>query len=90
MAILTIQVEKEVDAHMRENYVPPCPELARLAQMCPHGLQQYHCRECGGKGICPHGKERSLCLDGCHPDKERKIFPWTVEVGGVGFIPSAI
>ena len=33
--------------------------------MCPHGKGQggYFCKECPGKGICEHGRERRRCKE---------------------------
>jgi hypothetical protein len=52
---------------------PPHLAAARQAKMpkqekknCPHGRQQYVCKECGGVGICAHGRVRSQCkVEGC-------------------------
>ena len=28
----------------------------KVCRACPHGRQRYNCKECGGKGICEHGR----------------------------------
>ena len=34
-------------------------------RLCPHGRRAngYYCRECGGKGICEHNRQRSKCRE---------------------------
>ena len=31
----------------------------KVCRACPHGRQRYKCKECGGKGICEHGRQRN-------------------------------
>ena len=35
----------------------------KAASKCPHGREQYYCRECGGKGICQHNRQRKTCRE---------------------------
>ena len=39
------------------------PAKKTVAKKCPHGKQPYYCRDCGGKGICLHGKHRHSCAE---------------------------
>ena len=36
-----------------------------MNRRCPHGKSQngYYCKDCGGKGFCPHGKQKSWCSE---------------------------
>lgn len=31
--------------------------------LCPHGRQQYRCKDCGGASICIHGKRKQRCIE---------------------------
>lgn len=47
---------------------PSGPKVAtalvnKAASKCPHGREQYYCRECGGKGICQHNRQRKTCRE---------------------------
>ena len=33
----------------------------KVCSACPHGRRRDKCKECGGKGICEHGRVRSTC-----------------------------
>ena len=37
----------------------------RSGETCVHGKRQggYHCKECPGKGICEHGRQRYRCKE---------------------------
>jgi hypothetical protein len=40
--------------------------MPKEEKKCPHGRRQYYCKECGGAGICVHGRERKVCkVEGC-------------------------
>jgi len=40
--------------------------MPKERKKCPHGRDQYVCKECGGAGICIHGRKRSVCkVEGC-------------------------
>jgi hypothetical protein len=34
------------------------PTLRKGKPKCKHGRETYYCKECGGKGICQHGRRR--------------------------------
>ena len=40
---------------------PVDTEVPHKRTKCIHGVIQYYCRECKGKGICEHGKIKSTC-----------------------------
>ena len=47
---------------------PSGPKVAtalvnKAASKCPHGREQYYCKECGGKGICQHNRQRKTCRE---------------------------
>ncbi|CEO98606.1 hypothetical protein PBRA_006720 [Plasmodiophora brassicae] len=49
----------------RRTTANPSPQAkAHRATPCPHGkARSYYCRDCGGAGICPHGRIRSRCKE---------------------------
>ncbi len=44
---------------------------------CPHGKARngYRCKECGGKGLCKHGRDRSRCKECGGKKQVRKRCP---------------
>jgi hypothetical protein len=61
------------------------------SKVCPHGRRSngYYCRECGGKGICEHDRQRSKCRDcgGKSVCKHNRIRYQCTECGGVSICP---
>ena len=35
--------------------------MPQVRKKCPHNRNQYHCKECGGKGSCSHTNNRAQC-----------------------------
>ena len=69
-----------VEASQPLSAMPKAAKRRAKPRMCPHGRCQngYYCKECGGKGICEHGRRRrqrkvcggkGLCEHGCQKSR---------------------
>ena len=50
---------------MRSVFIGTTSTIARSARenICEHNRVKYYCKECGGNGICIHGKDKRCCKD---------------------------
>ena len=66
-------------------------KLSAKTRFCEHGRRSngYYCRECGGKGICEHDRQRSKCRDcgGKSVCKHNRIRYQCTECGGASICP---
>jgi hypothetical protein len=41
------------------------PRAAARGGGSVHGRERYYCAQCGGAGMCEHGRKRRFCKEGC-------------------------